>query len=214
MDELSYTLLSDGSSDKALQPIIEWVLQENGVTGAIQGEWADLRRLPQPPANLWERIVWAVRLYPCDILFVHRDAEKQPPDCRLGEISDAANRAADEVDLPPYVCVIPVRMHEAWLLVDANAIRRAAGNPSGSMPLNLPSIASIEDLPDPKKILHDLLKQASGLSKRRLRSFHYRECALNIGRFIKDKSILRRLPAFCSFEEDLRQVLHDCPSFF
>ena len=209
MNELSYTLLSDGSSDRALQPIIEWVLRQNGVRVPIQGEWADLRRLPRPPSDLSSRIVSAVELYPCDILFVHRDAENQSRVSRLDEIRDAIARAACEMDLPIYVCVVPVRMQEAWLLIDEAAIRHAAGNPSGSMPLRLPSVSSLENLPDPKSILHDLLREASGLSKRRLRNFPYRNYAHDIGRSVKDMSILRNLPAFRSFEDDLRRVLRD-----
>ena len=46
MDALRYTLLSDGSSDQALVPILTWLLRAQGIHGAIQPEWADLRRLP------------------------------------------------------------------------------------------------------------------------------------------------------------------------
>ena len=53
MDALRYTLLSDGSSDQALMPILTWLLREQGVYGAIQPEWADLRRLPRPPSALF-----------------------------------------------------------------------------------------------------------------------------------------------------------------
>lgn len=35
MNELRYTLLSDGPSDRALLPILTWLLRQNGVTGAI-----------------------------------------------------------------------------------------------------------------------------------------------------------------------------------
>ncbi|MEH2437636.1 MAG: hypothetical protein V7K25_25980 [Nostoc sp.] len=42
MKELCYTLLSDGSSDKALMPILTWLLREHQVECAIQSNWADL----------------------------------------------------------------------------------------------------------------------------------------------------------------------------
>jgi hypothetical protein len=38
----------------------------------------------------------------------------------------------------PVVCVVPVRMMEAWLLIDEMAIRRVAGNPNGRIPIELP----------------------------------------------------------------------------
>lgn len=78
MKELCYTLLCDGSSDKALLSILTWLLQENQVECAIQPQWADLKRLPKRPAALSDKIKNAIDLAPCNILFVHRDAEKEP----------------------------------------------------------------------------------------------------------------------------------------
>jgi len=57
------------------------------------------------------------------------------------------------------VPAVPVRMTEAWLLFDEAAIRRAAGCPNGSMPLELPSLKTSEDIPDPKTILHEALRK-------------------------------------------------------
>ncbi len=55
MRELRYTLVSDGSSDRALLPILSWLLQEHRVLCPIQAEWADLRLLPHPPKGLTAR---------------------------------------------------------------------------------------------------------------------------------------------------------------
>ena len=79
MDEIRYSLISDGSSDRALIPILTWVLREKGNIKRVQPEWADLGRLPLPPQGLCERILWAIDLYPCDLLFIHRDAEGEDP---------------------------------------------------------------------------------------------------------------------------------------
>jgi len=46
MKELRYTLVTDGSSDRALLPILTWLLRENGFSEAIQPEWADISWLP------------------------------------------------------------------------------------------------------------------------------------------------------------------------
>ena len=48
-----------------------------------------------------------------------------------------------------HVLVIPVRMTEAWLLIDELALRRAAGNPNGRNPLDLPALKDLEALPEP-----------------------------------------------------------------
>ena len=166
MKEIRYTLLTDGSFDKALIPILSWLLYQHCPDYAIQPEWADLWKLPRPPKKMPERIIRSVELYPCDLLFVHRDAEGLSREERASEI----RQALAEIALLPAVCVVPVRMTEAWLLFDETAIRKAAGNPNGNLPLGLPVIHNIESLPDPKQILHDLLRSASGhTSKRRLK---------------------------------------------
>ena len=110
MDALRYTLLSDGSSDQALVPILTWLLRTQGVNGAIQPEWADLRRLPRPPHTLSERINCSLELYPCDVFFVHRDAEGALPLTRTEEIHQALATVVQRVQVPPTVHVVPVRM--------------------------------------------------------------------------------------------------------
>ncbi|MHC5830744.1 MAG: hypothetical protein ACYT04_86055, partial [Nostoc sp.] len=108
---------------------------------AIQSNWADLRRLPKPPKKLLPRIINSLELYPCNLLFIHRDAEREPREKRITEILEALQEAVKKsVVVPPHVCVIPVRMQEAWLLFDEAALRKAAGNPSGRQPLQLPDI--------------------------------------------------------------------------
>jgi hypothetical protein len=67
VSELTYTLFTDGSSDASLKGALEWLLRENGVSCAIQGEWADLRQLWHPPRRLEERIATAAKLYRCEL---------------------------------------------------------------------------------------------------------------------------------------------------
>ncbi len=152
MRELRYTLVSDGSSDRALLPILSWLLHEHGVLCPIQAEWADLRWLPNPPKSLVGRIEQSLDLYPCNLLFVHRDAENRSYAQRKAEIEHALT--AIRPSLHPCVCVVPVRMLEAWLLIDQAALRRAAGNPNGRVPLELAYPSKLEECSDPKNILY------------------------------------------------------------
>lgn len=207
MKELRYTLLSDGSSDKALLPLLTWLLQSHHVKCAIQSTWADLRRLPKAPKTLSPRIISTLELYPCDLFFVHRDAEKEPRQKRVSEIQEAILQAVKSVQVPPAVCVVPVRMQEAWLLFDEAALRRAAGNPHGRQPLELPDIAKLEELPDPKNVLYELLRQASGLPPRRLKKFSVNELVHRVAELINDFTPLRSLPAFVMLEAEIEQVI-------
>lgn len=208
MMELRYTLLSDGSSDKALIPILNWLLQTHLNNWAIQPQWADLRRLDKSLKNTFDkRIKLSLELYPCDLLFIHRDAERDPHTTRVNEIRIAVG----QVDLAsmPVICVVPVRMTEVWLLFDVGALRKAASNPNGNVVLQLPDVKRLEHEPDPKNILHGLLREASGLSSRRLKRFSAGDCTHRVSELINDFSPLRTLTAFAALESEVESVIEE-----
>lgn len=206
---LRYTFLTDGPSDRALMPILTWLLREHGVKFAIQPEWADLGRLRvRKKLSLVERMRLAIDYYPCDLIFIHRDAEREPPKKRYDEIARAIGELRHDYGVAtPAVCVVPVRMQEAWLLFDLEAIRWAAGNSTGRQALVLPPLKDIEAIPNPKKVLHDLLREASGLSGRRLDRFDAGERAVRVTSLISDFSPLRALPAFTALETDVASLV-------
>ncbi|HLL03777.1 MAG TPA: hypothetical protein VK539_24550 [Myxococcaceae bacterium] len=202
MRHLRYSLLSDGSSDRALMAAIDWLLRKHS-RNVFVGEWADLRRLPRPPRGLVERIEVCLELYPCDLLFVHRDAETADRIERVEEI----RQALTSVPAPPTVCVVPVRMQEAWLLFNEAAIREAADNPNGTQRIEMPVLRAIEVMPDPKETLLGLLKKASGLSGRRLKSFDARAHVHRLAQIIEDFSPLLVVPAFSALDAEVKKIL-------
>ena len=204
MTELHCTLLSDGSSDRALIPILRWLLHHLLPHRPVQLRWADLRQLPQPPRPLSEKIITATQLYPCDLLLVHRDAENASIDERQAEVDSALNGAQIT---SPGVAVIPVRMMEAWLLIDEAAIRIAANNPNGHVPLNMPTIDRIENLNNPKTTLHNLLIRATELQGRRKRRFNVYSAVHRIPEYIDDFSSLRCLSAFTCLEKQIDTIV-------
>ncbi|SPF37828.1 conserved hypothetical protein [Candidatus Sulfopaludibacter sp. SbA4] len=194
------TLVTDGPSDVVLVRILEWLIAQL-TTAEIEIRWADLRGLPERPQGLRERLVVATRLYPCHILFVHRDAENQDPKVRYTEI-----RVANTTGLG-HVCIVPVRMQEAWLLHNEAALREAADRPSGTDPLDLPAAARWERLPDPKATLYNALRTASGATGRRAKRFRPARAAHRLAELITDWSPLRPLPAFAQLETDTKTAL-------
>lgn len=91
MESLRYTLIADGSSDKALMNIIKWVMNDLFPMILTSPQFADFRYLPKPPqkSNIRKQINAARRYYPYDILFYHRDAENNNIDiieARINEI--------------------------------------------------------------------------------------------------------------------------------
>lgn len=209
MNVLRYTLIADGTSDRCLMKVIDWVIAQKAEV-AEEGfvpQFADLSLFRETPTSLSDRIVLAVQQFPCDLLLIHRDAENQGRDQRIDEI----NRAVRGRNFPPHVAVVPVRMTEAWLLLDAQAIRTAADNPNGQVAISLPRLNDLEELPDPKDLLWSLLVIASELSGRRRDQFSRArfERRQRVAELIRDFSPLRRLSAFKLFEDDLNAALDD-----
>jgi len=203
---LRCTLVGDGPSDSALLPILEWVLRGTGMTLPLAMNWAAPDVIIRNGTRLADRLRQALEIYPCDLLFVHRDAEAQSPQNRRDEITAAL--AAVPTDIPA-VCVVPVRMTEAWLLFDQSAIREAADNKHGSVALELPALRRLDTLPNPKQILNALLCSASEKNGRNLHKFqsglaHRRARVVDL---IEDFAPLRVLPAFQQVESDIRTML-------
>ncbi len=197
--EICYTLLADGSSDKTLIPLINLVLnQVPDLTYRAQFAEHTLK----PSAGLRKRAEKAIDIYACDLLLIHRDAENMPFDHRLTEIAQELASLG-----MPYLPVIPVRMTEAWLLVDEQAIRSAAGNPNGKIDLQIPAAHTLEKLLDPKKTLFDTLRIASELPPRRQAKFQPESSRHRVAQLIDDLDALRQLPAFANFERELLQYV-------
>lgn len=202
MTVLRYTLLTDGRSDLVLMPIIEWLVRELRPELGLLGQPAE--GLSTENLSLTERIPAALKAFPCDLLFIHRDGENEKIGFRLDEIADAA------ADLNiNYVPIVPIRMTEAWLFSDESAIRSAAENRNGNMPLNLPSKKTWEKLADPKALLFEALLTASGKQGRALAKFNPQRQRSLITQRTNNFEQLRGLPSFDLFEFNLKEKLRN-----
>jgi len=202
MKILRFTLLAEGSSDRVLLPIIRWMLLRHHQGYEWIGTMAGLQDLPNPPRTLSEKVATACELFPADVLFIHRDSDREAPQKRKDEISDAIAQLANDA-LPKWVPVIPVRMTESWLLISETALRAASGNPQGNHGLSLPPIVRLESIPDPKKLLIDLLREASGLTGRRLKKFHYQTARARIPDFFESFERLLALTSAKAVDDEV-----------
>lgn len=201
MKRVTATLITDGSSDRLLAPLIE-LLFDAHTEHAYQVRYAE--GLPPQSHGLTARIDAALDLYPCDILFVHRDAERVEVPVRQREIESHWVQSSQAAVL---ICVIPVRMTEAWLVVDDAPIRAAVGNPNGTDPLGLPAIKDIESLPEPKEVLFAALKTATGWGPTRKRSFKPDKFRHRVSELTDDLTPLRKLKSFQHLESQVREHL-------
>lgn len=210
MKALWYTLLSDGSSDKMLMPVLDWLLDQHLRGIPFRGAFADFGLLHKPPPldRLDLRIKTALYLFPCDILFVHRDAETRSYQERISEIKDALQQIGQESTKFWAVKVIPIRMSEAWLLINEGAIRAASGNRKGKHGLHLPPLNKLESLPNPKNKLIELIRAASDLKGRKLQRLNEHSAIHRVATYISDFQDLRKLSAFRNLEQELIETLN------
>jgi hypothetical protein len=163
--------IGEGSGDSGITTHIQRIVTDHGRDVVITDPLTD--RLPPPPRKTISAKLQAVRdlggTY--DLIAIHRDADRAGRADRIQEITSAVELVMPGVPCAP---VIPIRMTEAWLLLDEPEIRRVAGNPNGKMPLNLPKPRDVEDIPNPKEILFHALSLASGLTGRRLEKHRQR----------------------------------------
>lgn len=203
MERKTYVLISDGSSDRCLLPIIDYWLRQYFPAIIFRGENADFS--PKRTKRLPDKIREVIDLYEPDWIFIHRDAEKaeNPIRLRSKEIEEACQVVKPTQTV---VAIVPIRMTEAWLLIDEKAIRRAAGNPNGSMRLELPNISQLEKIANPKERLFDLLRTASGLSGRKLDNLNVHKARYLVAEHIRDFEPLSQLRAFKHFQDQLLNV--------
>lgn len=207
MKTISIVLLCDGTSDFCICRPIEWI---------IGGRFEDLSfrvvpalTLVPAKAILSQRLRKTCLDYSPDVIVCHRDAERATHEARLQEILDATAEAKISV---PVVGAIPVRMTEAWLLFDEDALRAAANNANGRVDLAMPRLERVEQLQDPKELLFEKIRLASGLAAQRSRRFDVHRARHRLAELIDDFSPLRRLNAFQRFEESLISAIEGLPS--
>jgi hypothetical protein len=202
---IRFSLLTDGSSDRCLLILLRWLIGEAVENVNIESHWVDFRHLSRRPEGLTQRLRASMKQYPSDILFVHRDAEGQPWQDRIEEIRGAAEAAGGV----GWIAVVPVRMTEAWLLVDEDAIRLAADNPRGTVPLGLPAARVVESDADPKETLRVALVTASEKRGRRLRRFRetISQRIQRVAELMTDYSGLQEVPSFQRLRADTGEAL-------
>ncbi|MDZ5446447.1 DUF4276 family protein [Micromonospora sp. 4G57] len=156
--------ISEGTSDEPLAERIEWLFLCQGVSVSLSRP--DFSRLPKVAKDVGSRVGAGLALAggPVDLIVVHRDADNAGRHARQQEIEAAVRSSGGTAELVP---VIPVRMTEAWLLLDEAAIRQVAGNPRGRMGLGLPKPHEVESIANPKEVLRVCLLTAAEVTGRR-----------------------------------------------
>lgn len=201
--------LCEGSSDTGLRLHIEAIAGDVG--REILVTVPDLDRLPDKPGHaVKDKLRAAQRLsdggHEYDLVVIHRDSDGNPPDHRRTEIAEAVAAVSPGLT---HVPVIPVRMLEAWLLLDHAAIREVAGNPNGRVALGLPKPARAESVADPKTLLKQAIATASEEKGRGLKKLQARfsENRARLLQMLDREGPVKQLASWQSFTHDLQEAL-------
>lgn len=211
MLKIFFLLIGEGMSDNALVNHLQNLCILCGAD-EVQGVALDLAALGDKVGHtVKEKIKKAIELEPnVNLLFVHRDADGRNPEPRHAEINDAVRALAVDTR---HVAIVPVQETEAWLLLDERAIRKAADNPRGRVPLAIPGPAEVENLAQPKEKLWELLREASELTGRKLDKFNAtlkRRRRILIER-LDPQGLVSQVPAWQRLRRDLQAVLQALP---
>ena len=203
---LRVLFLGEGTSDEGLVPHIERIAAEADVPVAVSSPALDW--LSPPVGHSVADKPRAVRRLSdsYDLAVLQRDADRGPDQDRRDEIAPAV--AAEWPELA-HMPVAPVRTLEAWLLLDEQAIRQVAGNPSGRMDLQLPRAATVARIPDPEQKLKDTLAVASGAKGRRLAEVQKRfpRNRHRLFELLDQQGPVSTVPSWCRFVTDLTDAL-------
>jgi hypothetical protein len=93
------------------------------------------------------------------------------------------------------------------LLIETEAIKKAAENRNYRELIDLPLLKRLELEKQPKELLHQLLREVSGLKGRNLKKFNPEAAVHLVAEYIKDFSPLRNLEAFRAFETEVKMAV-------
>lgn len=198
--------VAEGTSDMPLSALAEDLFGERGVRLRLTSpDFNQLRtKVDRDVRSRVEAGITLMGRTP-DVVVVHRDADNVGAETRRREITEALGRIDPDLVFCP---VIPVRMTEAWLLLDEPTIRQVAGNPRGRNDLRLPSVREVERVTDPKQRLHECLLAASAATGRRRErnatrfANHRRQLLKRIDRH----GPVTRLPSWQQLVDDVEKI--------
>ena len=200
---MKFLLICDGKSDGYLVQHIRRLLLKLGDNRPDGDAWYRGRRLSE---KIKSGLEYSSGI---DCLFIHRDAE-HPSQIfnRRREIEDALRGSNFENF---WVGVIPVRMTEAWLLLNEEAIRMVSGRRHGTNDLRLPRPSEVERIRDPKQELYRALIEASGASSRRRRQSRQRELSSMRSQLLMDLKVggdLFLVPSWRTFHDETLDLMN------
>ncbi len=216
MNTLVLAVYAEGRIDERFLPIIiqrtaEQILIERGqsVVDVLDPIVLDFKG--RTSSSRADRILGAARQAAgYHALVVHADADYPTPDRAMRERIqpgfDLAREAGDEV-CEQLVGIVPVRMTEAWMLADLEALQSVIGTNLDAGALGIPQRPKqVEADSDPKQTLRSAIQNALIHRRRRSRRINLDKFYEPLARHVSLKR-LQAVPAYRRFVHDLTETL-------
>ncbi len=219
--QLRLAVYVEGNSDESFLPALikrtaEWVLGQSGNSVTVDVRDPKVIKLSSTPAARDRAILEVARVaHSYHALIVHSDADKRTQSKALKERYQPGYNLVLQAKEQDKLCqhllpIIPVRMIEAWMLVDYEALREVIGTEVKESDLHLPRKAKqVEALPDPKQIFNEVIRRAVADRSMRQRAKIIKSVNTlfePLGRTISLER-LNEVPAFQVFVRDLSATL-------
>ena len=218
MTALVLALYAEGRTDERFLPII---IQRTAEDILLRRGRRTIDVLEPTPINgdidhqverRKDRIVEAARrALGFHVLIVHADADHPTPERALNERIMPGILAAARKDNTCRLLVplVPVRMTEAWMLADPQALSQVIGTNLTAQDLGLPERPhQVESEPQPRQRLREATCRARAQYPRRRRRLDLGELYEPLARQIRLER-LRGVPAYQRFVTDLTKALHE-----
>lgn len=208
MQTLVLALYAEGSTDErflppVIQRTVEHIVAERGRTMVDVLEPLLVQKNPDISGQA-ERILDAARQTTgSHALIIHADADHPTAERALTERFQPGLQLVKQAGIDHHLIpLIPVRMIEAWLLADPDALRQVIGTRDLHLPLQA---HQVESDPDPKQTLKDVVQRATA-QRRRRRAIRVSDMFAPLARTISLEH-LRSVPAYQQFVVDMSAAL-------
>ncbi len=215
MKSLVLALYVEGRSDERFLPIIVQRTVERILMNHSQ---SDIDVLPplvlEPPRDTKERaeriLVVARQARGYHILIIHADADHPTPEKarheRIQPGFELVRQTKDGV-CNHLVAIIPVRMIEAWMLADGQALQKVIGTDLDAESLGIPKQPQqVEAIIQPKQTLVQAIQNGFARRSRRSRQPNLGSLYEPLAQLI-NLDILQKVPAYQQFIDDLTTTL-------
>lgn len=206
---LKCLILGEGPTDLFIQQVTKIVIQHLCPNLEFEFATTDDSIFCSASGPLEEQVAQAIAIHEdIGLMLIHRDADSNQRtniEARRQEIQSAAERNG----VNPFVCVVPVKETEAWMLADKDALLRAVD--LKDLPVDARELYPKDpESSDAKKKLKEILKACRKAAGWKPRHYRISDDLRRIGDELKPDCVskLNRLASFQRFQEDLNDAIN------